>query len=600
MVNKSHICNIIRRIKRNISIVALLLLAWSTCDAQVTAYHTKLDSLFFHQLKYNHTEAYRYVDSTLHSQSKKLSPSQKAWFLLRKSRAYYASFRKIDSATIYALQAKELYETAMDNNGLFRTYIELSGLSINDLNKPTAKSYYQKAKDIAQTQYDSFLLARTHGRYLSHFSTADTALLYLLKAKRLHCVSTDANYSLEYARMLYHIGWAYLSDDIQDYNKALAYLAQSKKDGDISPFAHPADYIYINTLQAFAYRKLDKLDSASLVLQQAAEVTESPPLAGIHWHKMNVYRQWAWIEYSRKNYQKSTQLLGKSRKETDLYYNERLESTASQLANDYQKQLKDQEITTLKAEDSRKSKIIYGSIFASLLFIALGLYAFAQYRKTKKQNVLIAQNRDEIAAISKNLTLSLKEIHHRIKNNLQVISSLLSLQKNSLSSPEAKEALAESQNRIRAMALIHEQLYSFSEFDQVSLRDYVVKITDHIATTFKTRERITFQIEMDDAKLPLDESVSIGMIINELATNALKYGFPDEASGTVHIAGQKTNGIYTLQIHDTGIGLPADFQLQKQRGVGYQIMQALSIKLKGKLEVLDNSKAHIQLTLHIS
>lgn len=175
----------------------------------------------------------------------------------------------------------------------------------------------------------------------------------------------------------------------------------------------------------------------------------------------------------------------------------------------------------------------------------------------------------------------LREVHHRVKNNMQIISSLISMQARYTSVDEAKRMFKESENRIRSMLLIHETLYKAQDFSRVEFRDYVEKLIRYLQVTCKkNRIPLTIENQVDDVVLNVNTAIPCGLIINELVSNSMRYGFPDGAEGTIRISFSITcNGEYLLKIEDTGIGLPETFSLEEPKTLGMMLVYALSNQL---------------------
>jgi PAS domain S-box-containing protein len=180
----------------------------------------------------------------------------------------------------------------------------------------------------------------------------------------------------------------------------------------------------------------------------------------------------------------------------------------------------------------------------------------------------------------------LQEIHHRVKNNLQTVSSLLRLQAQSIQSPEVLEPFKESQNRVKAMALIHEKLYQSSNLAKVNFADYVGVLTEELLYSYAVNtERIQLQIDATDVELSLDTANPCGLIVNELVSNALKYAFPGDRSGTIRICFvADASRHYTLTVSDDGVGLPEGLDWRTVRSLGLRLVQSLVRQIQGEIE----------------
>jgi len=182
----------------------------------------------------------------------------------------------------------------------------------------------------------------------------------------------------------------------------------------------------------------------------------------------------------------------------------------------------------------------------------------------------------------------LKEIHHRVKNNLQIVTSLLKLQSKYVSDEKAIELLMESQNRVQSMSLIHQKLYQTRDFSHIDLNEYIQTVTMHLQHSFGILEdRVKIHVEARGIIMSIDNAIPSGLIINELVSNSLKYAFPDGKKGEIHIltAFDKFNGDYWLTVRDNGIGIPKDLDITKSNSYGLSLVNLLVGQMGGSLEV---------------
>ncbi|MEB3341114.1 PAS domain-containing protein [Okeania sp.] len=180
----------------------------------------------------------------------------------------------------------------------------------------------------------------------------------------------------------------------------------------------------------------------------------------------------------------------------------------------------------------------------------------------------------------------LKEIHHRVKNNLHIISNLLDLQSDYIEDERIMELFADSQNRIQTMALIHEQLYQSKDLGQVNFREYIHNLMDNLLCSYINRESIINPIiNVESITMNLETAIPCGLIINELVTNSLKYAFPNSENGEVVIElYQDEEEKIHLTIRDNGIGIPPDFDWQNSPSLGLKLVRILSKQLKAEIE----------------
>ncbi len=177
----------------------------------------------------------------------------------------------------------------------------------------------------------------------------------------------------------------------------------------------------------------------------------------------------------------------------------------------------------------------------------------------------------------------LKEVHHRVKNNLQIISSLLALQASEASDADTRRLFEESQGRIRSMALIHEQLYQSNELSRIDFSEYVRRLCENLRESSGAFiGQVSLSLDVDSAPLPLNLAIPCGMILNELISNAIKHAFPSGQRGEIQVAFHFEGSQYVLSVSDNGAGMPAT---TSQTSLGLKVVQALARQLGGELRV---------------
>jgi two-component sensor histidine kinase/CheY-like chemotaxis protein len=196
----------------------------------------------------------------------------------------------------------------------------------------------------------------------------------------------------------------------------------------------------------------------------------------------------------------------------------------------------------------------------------------------------IAQRRSAEEAVrhAREKEVLLQEIHHRVKNNLQIITSLLRMQSRAVQDPAFSGALLECQNRVAAMALIHDKLYRARDLARVSFPEYVRDLTNNILTSYTLpASSVRVNLDVDDLSLSLDSAVPCGLILNELMSNCLKHAFPLGHSGTVHVGFHAAGDQLCLVVRDDGVGMPADVDLERTSSLGWRLIRALVQQLGG-------------------
>jgi two-component sensor histidine kinase len=194
--------------------------------------------------------------------------------------------------------------------------------------------------------------------------------------------------------------------------------------------------------------------------------------------------------------------------------------------------------------------------------------------------------------------LLLKEIYHRVKNNLQIIISLLNLQSQKTNDKKTIEIFKESQNRIKSMALIHERLYKSKNLAGINFKEYANDLVNNLFRSYGVQSGIiNFKIDMDDVILNLDTANPCGLIITELVSNSLKHAFPAERKGEILIKfNSDNNENLTLIVRDNGIGFPTDIDFKKTNTLGMQLVTSLVGQLKGIIELDINNGTEFKIT----
>ncbi len=192
----------------------------------------------------------------------------------------------------------------------------------------------------------------------------------------------------------------------------------------------------------------------------------------------------------------------------------------------------------------------------------------------------------------------LKEIHHRVKNNLQIISSLLNLQSTHIRDPRALEVFKEGQGRVRSMALIHEKLYQSADLARVDFYEYISNLAAYLFRSYEVNSgAVKLNVESEDVLLGVDTAIPCGLIINELVSNSLKHAFPDGTGGSINIRLRPADAErLTLAVSDDGVGLPPDFDVRNTPSLGLQLVNTLARQLGGEVEVGGGEGAEFKIT----
>ena len=279
----------------------------------------------------------------------------------------------------------------------------------------------------------------------------------------------------------------------------------------------------------------------------------------------------------------------------DSLFSEQKQKTITELQTKYETEKKEFEILALNSDkklisakliqnDLRQKKqviMIYVLIGGFLLVVIFLFVIYKFYHQTKEANSKLVLQNMVISKQKEEKEVLLKEIHHRVKNNLQIVSSLLNLQTKNIKDESFLSVIADGQNRIKAMALIHQRLYQNKNISTINIKEYTSQLLNQIAGLYPELSKVKREIISNDIELDIDTAIPIGLILNELITNAYKYAFTNK-TGIITISIKQNVHDYELEVHDNGTGLPADFNMSTANSIGLRLVSRFSRQLYGK------------------
>ncbi|HEY9644157.1 MAG TPA: PAS domain S-box protein [Coleofasciculaceae cyanobacterium] len=219
-----------------------------------------------------------------------------------------------------------------------------------------------------------------------------------------------------------------------------------------------------------------------------------------------------------------------------------------------------------------------------------------------KQLEEIQRTKEQLQASLQEKEVLLKEIHHRVKNNLQIVYSLLRLQHRRVKDQQASEILLESRNRIKSIALVHEKLYRSEDLSKINLTQYIPSLVASLFSTYETQlDTVALKTEIDPVSLDVDTAIPCGLIINELVSNALKYAFPPDRKGEICVELRAEDQRQVrLIVKDNGIGIPQDFDFAKAESLGLKLVRDFVAQLEGNLRVERNHGTEFRITFPLN
>ncbi|MDT0686015.1 tetratricopeptide repeat-containing sensor histidine kinase [Autumnicola psychrophila] len=418
---------------------------------------------------------------------------------------------------------------------------------------------------------------------------------------------------LDYDFTLYVVGNNYLS--LQQYDKAMEYYDHSIEIGERYGFYNNLSDVYISLVDlnvflnqfseaeaagknAIKYAYL--LDNAFMLMRSYLAVGElqnqnenypaaieniqksievATPNFGDGFFLSKAYRSLGQAYAENEQFEDAFHSINKYDSLNSIVFTAEADQRISQLQTEFNVTQKENTIqlqkTELQQQQTNQNLI---SLIAGLLFLML-LVLFISFSNNRKKNKLLKIKNKEKEFL-------LKEIHHRVKNNLEVVSSLLALQTAQIKDPNIISAMKESQNRVYSMSIIHQRLYQNEYLSSIEMKDYFINLGSHILDSFGEEERIKIHYEMPELHLDVDTAVPLGLIVNELLTNSLKYAFPNNKAGEITIdLDIISDHEIQLLVMDNGIG-QTEGEPAKGTGFGKNLINLLTRQLDGTMKVI--------------
>lgn len=250
-------------------------------------------------------------------------------------------------------------------------------------------------------------------------------------------------------------------------------------------------------------------------------------------------------------------------------------------------------------ERSQRFALLGGAILLAILAVVL----WRNVKSRKQHNATLEKINQNLNLKNKEVQTLLREVHHRVKNNLQIISSLLRLQARGVEQDDAAEALRISQSRVQSIALLHQRLYQDNGLNQVPIRTYFHDLAQSLQDTYRLDEnQIQLQVNVDDFELDVDLAIPIGLITNELIINAIKHAFPLHRAGLIELLVKKTGAQIAIFVKDNGIGLKLSEgkPLIKKSAFGLELVESLAEKIQGHLSFRNGQGTQVELLIPIA
>lgn len=487
------------------------------------------------------------------------------------------------AAVGYYHQSVRLYEELNDWESVTSILTNLGVLFYQIGASKRALEYYQKSLELVSKHDLHYGLAGNYhniGVVLRGLGERDSAFTYFHKAVEAEKKYGDPNHVPFYYNSL---GNAYTEQGDLDtaYDLLKASLQYSVRLNN----AYSLGYDYANLALYFIKRR--NVDSAMFYADLAVAEGQKTGNADLLEAALKEQTKALKMKGDFKNALKTSQRHLRLR---DSLFTANQNFHIAILEGEFQLGQKNEEVQSLTFKNREKEKyLLLISILASLVVVTTSVFVYQNRLKNKKLEDRNRQIEESLA----NIKVLARESHHRIKNNLQVISSLLKLQTKHVRSQAAKNSLTEAFNRIRTISLIHQKLYKGDSFNQVKLEEFLIQLAGQVQNSLSEANGILIQVSCPAITIKVDGAIFIGLIVNELITNSIKYGEMEPGDGHINVSVSSFAGGLKLTVHDNGTGFKGKEPEQDDDNFGYKVIRSLLRMFKGELKTEDDNGAKV-------
>jgi two-component sensor histidine kinase len=479
-----------------------------------------------------------------------------------------------DDAIKYYLLAAVDFENLKDDKNLAITYNSVALLSVLIADYPKAVEYNKKALVIRENLKDDLLIAESLnniGIVFRQYNKLDSAITYFSASVVLYNKSKDSSVLV---LPLQNLGAAWRQKG--NYAKSILFITRSLNVAAKYQMKQEIGQGDLNLARLYIAEK--QYNKAISVVRGAEQIATELKIPGL---LMDTYDVGYGLFVQKGDYKEALSYSNKRNQIKDSLFTVAKNKTINELEIKYQTTEKEKDITFLSAQNKlqtqvvgQKNRFIIALTIAAALLLLLFIIAYNNFRIKNEAN--------------RRIQTLMQDLHHRVKNNLQVLSGLFTMQIDSLNDENAKTALRENEARLNAMNLIHNKLYLDNTTTHIEMGDYLTKLVHHIKDAFCSDDIITLRIEIDRIELDADKAVALGLLINELVTNALKYAF-DYSGGEIYLSlKKKSDTKLLLTLSDNGIGIIAADK-NKEISFGLKLVNLMARQLNATL-IVENTR----------
>ena len=492
---------------------------------------------------------------------------------------------EIMTAADYALRAQNLGIALNDKKAIAISYSDLSNLywKFSDFEKALELGLlsldYFEERNLNDMDYDFTLYVV--GNNLLSLKRPQEALKYFERA-----ISMGERYGFFNNLSDIYISLVDLYTELNQYEAAEVAGEQAIKYANLieNDFLLMRSYLAIGQLELFQ----GKYNEAIVILNRCLEV--ATPEFGDKFYLSQAYERLSRAYAKSHNYKDAIDAFAVYDSLKKEVFLENSEQRMALLRTEFDLAEKESMILGMQERINKQSSTqTLISIISGLLLVLL-MVLYVTYENNKKKNMLLEKQNEEKEFL-------LKEIHHRVKNNLGIVSSLLDLQADKIKDPKIISAIEESRNRVYSMSMIHQKLYQGKNLSSISMKEYLVDLSQHILDSYGQEGSIDYAYDLEDMELDVDSAIPVGLIVNELLTNAYKHAFPNNRKGIINIVCKHiSEDRILLEVADDGIGL-LEFDKEDDQGSGFgtQLIDLLIQQLDGSIMTINGLGTRIRM-----
>lgn len=513
-------------------------------------------------------------------------PESETWLLLTNLGYVYERRGELGKAFEYAMKTLQVGEKYQDKKAIAMAYSDISNLFWKQGKYEKGVEYGMMSIELFEERglYDLDFDFTLHvlGNNLVALQRNEEALVYFRRSAMI-----GEKYGFYNNLSDTYIALTELYSQIGEFENAEKSSKQALKYAELLE----NDFMIVRSLLAVGKLKNQKGEFDTAISYLRRSIRTATDDFGDMYYLGLIYLELSKAFEGKNNIDESLKAFKKYHDLTQRVFNTEADQTISQLQTEMEVNQKESTISLQREKLKRQEAIQIFTLILTGLMVFFLFFLYRVFVRRKKYSMLLEKQNKEKEFL-------LKEIHHRVKNNLETISSLLSLQTEQVDNDELREIMLESQNRVQSMGIIHQNLYQGENLTAIEMKNYFKNLGRYIIDSFNATERISLECIMEPLELDVDRAIPIGLIVNELMTNSLKYAFPEGRKGKISLSLSESGSHLYLRIADNGVGMGKN-ALIKGTGFGTQLVKLLTQQLDGMMTLSSQAGTEVYFEFQI-